>query len=92
MDLPPGPIVEAFSRAVEQTKVLLNYFSELTPVKDLQFALEVGLWIVITVIPSQNNKGLIPVPPVYTLRDENLFRLNLQARHTKEVKADGAEV
>ena len=26
------------------------------------------------------------------MRDDNLFRLNLQSRHTESVKADGAEV
>ena len=33
MDLPPGPIVEAFSRAAEQSKVLLTSFLKLSPVK-----------------------------------------------------------
>ena len=76
MDLPPIPIVEAFSREAEKSKVLLTSFLKLPPVKDLQFALEVGLGIGITVIPSQNNNGITPLPPVYTLSDENLFILN----------------
>ena len=45
MDLPPIPFVEAFSREAEKSKVLLTSFLKLPPVKDLQFALEVGLWI-----------------------------------------------
>ena len=42
MDLPPGQIVEAFSRAVEQSKVLLTSFLNLPPVEDLQFDLDSG--------------------------------------------------
>ena len=92
MDLPPGPIVEAFSREVEQSKVLLTSFLELPPVKALQFALEVGLGIGRTDSPSHKNKGLAPLPTVYTLRDDNIFRINLQSRHTKSVKAYDTEV
>ena len=83
MDLSPGTTVGAFSRKADQSKVLLNYLLKLPPVKYLQFSLEVGLGIVITVIPSQNNNGITPLPPVYTLSDKNIFILNLQDRHTK---------
>ena len=90
MYLPPGLIVETFSRETEKSKVLLNYLLKLPPVKYLQFSLEVGLGIVITVIPSQNNNCITPLPPVYTLSDKNIFILNLQDRHTKEVKTDNS--
>ena len=86
MDLPPRPIIEAFSRLTEQSKLLLNYFLKLPPVKALQFDLAVGLGFGRTVITIQNNNGLTPLPPVYTLRDENFFRPNLQARHKNSVK------
>ena len=39
MDLPPGPIVEASSRAVDQSKRWLTSFLKFPPVKVLQFAL-----------------------------------------------------
>ena len=88
MDLPARPIVEYFSMVVEKSKVLLTYFLKLTPVKALQFTLVVGLRIVRTISPSQkNNNGIMPLPPVYTLRYENLFMLNIQFRHTKLVKS-----
>ena len=92
MDLPSGPIVKAFLRAADKSKVMLTSFLRLTPVKDLQFALVVVLCIGRTVRPSQKNNSIAPLPPVYTFRDENLFRVNLQARHTKAVKSDDAEV
>ena len=92
MDLTPGSIVETFSREAEKIKVMLTYFLRLTPFKALQFTLSVGLGIGSTVITSQKNNGIIPLPPIYTLRDENLFRLNLQVRQTKAVKAYYAEV
>ena len=44
----------------------------------------------INVSPSQNNNGLAPLPPVYTLSYENLPRLNLQVRQNKAVKVDDA--
>ena len=81
-----------FSRAEDQSKVLSTYFLRLPPVKDLQFALAVGLEFGRTINPIQKNNGLTPLPTIYTLRDENLFRLNLQAIHTKAVKADDAEL
>ena len=87
MDLPPEPITEAFSRATEKSKVLLTSFLKLPPVKVLQFYLSVGLGIGINFRSSQKNNGLMRLPPVYTLRDENYFRLNLQFRHMKSVKA-----
>ena len=34
----------------------------------------------------------MPLTPVYSLRDENYFRLNLQYRHTKSVKAEDTEI
>ena len=92
MDLTPGPIVEAFSRAIEQSKVLLTSLLKLPPVKALKFSVAVELGIGRTVIPSQNNNGLTALPNVYTLRDENIFRLNLQVRHTKAVKDDDSEI
>ena len=45
MDLPYGPIIEAFSRAVEESKRLLKPFLRLPPVKDLYFVLALGLGI-----------------------------------------------
>ena len=51
-----------------------------------------GFGIGRTVIHSQKNNVLAPLPPVYTLRYENIFMLNLQPRHTKAVKSDNAEV
>ena len=51
-----------------------------------------GLGLGRTVRPSQKNNGLTTLPPCYTLRDENIFRINLQAIHTKAVKPDDAEV
>ena len=51
-----------------------------------------GLGIGRTVIPSQNNNGITPLTPVYILRDENIFRLNLQARHMKAFKSDDTEL
>ena len=92
MDLPPGPIVESFSRELEKSKVLLNSFLKLPPVKALQFALALGLGIGRTVSPSHKNKGLTPLPPVYTLKDDNIFRINLQDTHTKTVKDDDTGV
>ena len=58
----------------------------------MKFALSVGFGIGRTVIHSQKNNVLAPLPPVYTLRYENIFMLNLQPRHTKAVKSDNAEV
>ena len=92
MDLSPGTTVEAFSRKADQSKVLLNYLLKLPPVKALKFSVAVELGIGRTVIPSQNNNGLTALPNVYTLRDDNLFRLNNQAIQTKAVKSDNAEV
>ena len=92
MNLPPGPIIEAFSRAADQSKAFLTSLLKLPPVKDFRFALAVGLGIRITVSPSKKNNCLTPLPPVYTLGVKNLFSLNLQARHTKAVKADDAEL
>ena len=92
MDLPTGPIVEAFSRAEEKSEAEFTSFLKLPPVKAFYFYLAVGLGIGITVSPSQNNNCLTPIPPVYTLRYENLFRLNLQERNTKAVKDENAEV
>ena len=92
VDLSPGAIVEVLSRAADKSKVLLTSFLKLPHVKALQFALEVGLVIGRTISPSQNNNGLTPLPPVYILRDENLFRINLQVRHIKAVKDDDVEV
>ena len=68
--------------------MLLNYFLKLPPVKAFQFALEVGLGIGRTFIPIHNNNGITHLPPVYTFKGESLFRLNLQAIHTKAVKVD----
>ena len=70
----------------------LTSLSKLTPIKALQFALEVELWMGRTVSPSQNNNGLTPLPTVYTLRDKNIFRLNLQSRHKKVFKSDDEEI
>ena len=86
MDLPPRPIVEVFSRVAEQSKVLLKYFLTLPPVKSLHFALVVGLGIGRNFSPSHKNNGLTPLPPIYTLMDDNLFSINLQAIHMKAVK------
>ena len=77
MNLPPGIIAEEFSRAAVQSKVLLTSYLKLPPVKALKFSLAVGLGIGRTVIPNQKNNSLMPLHPVYTLRYENLFRLNL---------------
>ena len=63
--------MEVFSRAMDQSKVLLNSFLKLTNVKALQFDLAVRLGIVTTFSPSKKNNGLTPLPPVYTLRDDN---------------------
>ena len=71
---------------------MLTYFLKLTHLKDFQLALEVVLGIGRTFRPSQKNNGLTPLPNVYTLRDDNLFRLNNQAIQTKAVKSDNAEV
>ena len=92
MDLPPGPIVEVCSRAVEKSRVFLTSFLKLPLIKDFKFSLAVGLGIERTVSPSQNNNGLTPLPTIYTLRDDNLYRLSLQSRHTKAVKAYDAEI
>ena len=81
-----------FSRAVEQSKIFLTYFLKLSHVKDFQFALAVELGNERTSSPSQNNTGLTTLPPVYKMRDDNLFMLNLKAIHTKAVKSDDAEV
>ena len=54
--------------------------------------LDVGLGIGRNLSPSQNSNGLMPLPPVYKLRDENYFRLNLQSRHMKVVKTENAEI
>ena len=70
----------------------MTFFLRLPPVKALNFALAVVLGIRINVIPSKKNNGLAPLYIVYTFRDENLYRLNLQAIHTKSVKADNVEV
>ena len=80
MDLPPVPIVEAISRTAEKSKMLLTYLLKLPPVKALNISLAVGLGIGRTIRHSHNNNGLMPLPNVYTLRDEDLFRLNLQVR------------
>ena len=45
-----------------------------------------------TVIPSQKEKFLTPIPHVYTFRDEYPFIINIQAIHMKAVKADKLEV
>ena len=92
MSLPPGPTMESFSRAVDQSNVLLTYLLRLTVVNDLQFSLEVGLGIWRTFRSSQNNIALILLPPIYTLRYENFFRINLKSIHTKSVKADDVEI
>ena len=81
MDLPPEPITEKISRAAEKSKVLLTSFLKLPPVKVLQFYLSGGLGIGINFCSIQKNNGLMPLPSVYTLRDENYFRLKLQSRH-----------
>ena len=90
MDLPPGSIMEAFSRAAEQSKAFLTYFLKLPPVKTLKFSFAVVLGIGRTFRSGQKNNGLMTLPPVYTLRDENSFRLKLQSKNTKVVKADGS--
>ena len=92
IDLPPGPIMEALSRSEEQIKVLLTSFLKLPHVNTLQFELAMGLGIGRTLSPSQNNNGLMNLSPVYKLRDENYFRLNLQSRHMKVVNTDNAEI
>ena len=80
--------MEALSRSEEQSKVLLTSFLKLPHVNTLQFDLAVGLGIGRTLSPSQNNDGIMPLPNVYKLRDENYFRLNLQSRHMKVVKME----
>ena len=72
--------------------MLLTSFLKLPPVKVFQFALAVELGNERTSSPSQNNTGLTTLPPVYKMRDDNLFMLNLKAIHTKAVKSDDAEV
>ena len=72
--------------------MLLTYFLRLPPVNDLQFTLELVLGIGRTFCSGHNNNGLISLPPAYTLRNENSFRLNLKSRHTKAVKADDVEI
>ena len=84
--------MEVFSRAAEQSKFLLTYFLRLPHVKALQFSLAVLLGIGRTFRSIQNNTSLMPLPPVYTLRGENSFRLNLQSRHTKVFKENDAEI
>ena len=56
--------MEALSRSEEQSKVLLTSFLKLPHVNNLQFDLAVGLGIGRTLIPSQNNNGIMPLPPV----------------------------
>ena len=51
-----------------------------------------GLGVGRNFIPSQKNNGLMPLPPIYTLRDENCFRLNRQSIYPKVVKVDDAEI
>ena len=80
--------MEALSRSEEQIKVLLTSFLMLPHVNTLQFELAMGLGIRRTLSPSQNNNGLMNLSPVYKLRDENYFRLNLQSRHMKVVKME----
>ena len=80
--------MEVFSRATEQSKVFFISLFKLPPVKALYFTLELGLGIRRIFRYSHNNNGIMPIPPVYTLRDENSFMLNFQSRHTKAVKAD----
>ena len=63
----------------------MKSFSKLPPVKNFQFALAGGLWIGINMSPCQKNKGLTLLSPFYTLNGENIFKLNLQARHTNAV-------
>ena len=71
MYLPPGPIIEVFSKAEDKIKVLLTSFFKLPPVKVFQFTFAVGLVIGRTFSPSQNNNGLMPLPPVYVFMGEN---------------------
>ena len=56
--------MEALSRSEEQSKVLLTSFLKLPHVNTLQFDLAVGLGIGRTLIPSQNNNGIMNLPPV----------------------------
>ena len=84
MELLPRP----FSREAEQGKSLLPLFLNLSHVKVLNFTLEVRSGMGRAFSPSQNNNGFTPLYTVYTFRDENLFRINLKARHTKAVKAE----
>ena len=72
--------------------VLLTSFLKLPPVKDFNFYFAAVLEIGITGNPSQKNNGLTPLPPVYTLRGDNSFSLNIQSRHTKSVQEDNAEI
>ena len=51
-----------------------------------------GLGVGRNFIPSQKNNGLMPLPPIYTLRDENCSRLNRQSIYPKVVKVDDAEI
>ena len=92
MYLPPGPMMEEFSRDKQQSKALLTYLLKLTSVKAFQFALVVVLGPGRTFSPIQKNNGLMPLPPVYTFMDKNYFRITLPYTHTKAVKADGAEI
>ena len=62
MDFPPVQIIEAFSKAADQSKVWMTYFLKLPPVKIFQFALAVGLGIGITLILSQKNNCITPLP------------------------------
>ena len=45
-----------------------------------------------TVSLSQKKNIFTPLPPVYILRDENLFWLNLHDRRTNKVKVHDVEV
>ena len=78
--------------AVDKSKVLLTYFLILPPVKAFQFALDRVLGMGRTVTPSQNNNGITPLPPIYTLRDDNIFRINLQDRYMKAIKEYDTEM
>ena len=91
-EIPHGPIVKGFSRVADKSKVLLTFFLKLPPVKALQFALDGVLGMGRTVTPSQNNNGITPLPPIYTLRDDNLFRINLQDRYMKAIKEYDTEM
>ena len=64
MDLPPGTIVEAFLRSVDQSKVLFTSFLKLPLAKALQFSLAEGLGIGRNVSPSQKNEGFTLLPTV----------------------------